>query len=383
MYNGKTLHGVLQSSGKSADELVFPEGSCLVILPYGGRILGLFPPDDDTNFFWTHPALNTRRRALDFYNKPDWHNSGGDRCWLAPERELFIANPAKPWDSYKVPAELDPGYYTPEKAQGKYILRNRTTVQLKQLRKSVSVEITRSVSSAPNPVTRQTGLMENSQYAGYTLQSSLRIIQNEKQNNFCLGLWNLLQLPHGGEFIIPTLGEPPASVMFGEIAPDNLKKCGTHIHYRMNASGIQKIGLRALRLLGRAAYRYQINENVHSLVIRNFFINPSGTYVDVPWNNPEEEGFCVQACNVNSELGAFSELEYHVPVQNEPNGEKYCEDQSQIWAFRGPSQSISRIARYLLGKCRYNKSKKLITENQGSNYDRTKKTCFDCRLVRQ
>ena len=49
-------------------------------------------------------------------------------------------------------------------------------------------------------------------------------------------------------------------------------------------------------------------------MIRNFLVNPSGAYVDVPWDGPAELGDAVQACNIKSSLGSFSELEYHVPA---------------------------------------------------------------------
>ena len=51
-----------------------------------------------------------------------------------------------------------------------------------------------------------------------------------------------------------------------------------------------------------------------ALIVRNFAVNPSGEYVDVPWKDPGYLGFSTQACNVNSGLGQFSELEYHIPA---------------------------------------------------------------------
>jgi hypothetical protein len=77
-------------------------------------------------------------------------------------------------------------------------------------------------------------------------------------------------------------------------------------------------------------------------------VNPSGEYIDVPWVETENFGFAFQACNVNSNLGAFSELEYHVPAAGTPQGSSRSEDQSQMWAFRGPEAAIRSIAWRLL-----------------------------------
>jgi len=85
------------------------------------------------------------------------------------------------------------------------------------------------------------------------------------------------------------------------------------------------------------------------MIIRNFFVNPSGEYVDVPWRETGNFGFAIQACNVDSGLGSFSELEYHVPAIGGGTGLTAYEDVSQIWAFRGPAESVQAIARRLLG----------------------------------
>jgi hypothetical protein len=85
-----------------------------------------------------------------------------------------------------------------------------------------------------------------------------------------------------------------------------------------------------------------------ALVVRNFFVNPSGEYVDVPWGNTEDLGYAVQACNINNELGSFSELEYHVPAIGHGTGSSRAEDISQVWAFRGPLHQIRQLMRSLL-----------------------------------
>ena len=52
-------------------------------------MLGLFAPGSEENFYWTNPALRSVE-ARAFYAGDDWHNSGGDRTWLAPEVDVFL-----------------------------------------------------------------------------------------------------------------------------------------------------------------------------------------------------------------------------------------------------------------------------------------------------
>jgi hypothetical protein len=85
------------------------------------------------------------------------------------------------------------------------------------------------------------------------------------------------------------------------------------------------------------------------LIIRNFAVNPSGEYVDVPWNDANNCGFSTQACNVNSSLGQFSELEYHIPAIGHGTGRTRCDDETQVWAFRGSKTEISRVCGLLVG----------------------------------
>ena len=101
-------------------------------------------------------------------------------------------------------------------------------------------------------------------------------------------------------------------------------------------------------MTGRIGYRYQTRDGSWSLVIRNVFVNPSGQYVDVPWDRPDAFGYAVQACNIDSPLGQFSELEYHVPAVSPDAGRNFCADASQVWAFRGRREQIDTVVRALL-----------------------------------
>jgi hypothetical protein len=102
----------------------------------------------------------------------------------------------------------------------------------------------------------------------------------------------------------------------------------------------------------RVGYRYPLRGERWALVVRNVLVNPSGMYVDVPWDNPDDLGYAIQACNVNSRLGSFAELEYHVPAIGCGTGRLSCEDVSQVWAFRGSGRQIDFVVKSLLGSSR-------------------------------
>jgi hypothetical protein len=163
-----------------------------------------------------------------------------------------------------------------------------------------------------------------------------------------VGIWNLLQLPHGGEIIVPTYRQTQPRVLFGDIPADALSVEARCVRFRVNLRGEHKIAVRAAASTGHVGYVWKSGRD-WSLVIRNFFVNPSGEYVDVPKDNPTDYGYAVHAVNVLSSLGDFCELEYHAPALGCNPQSVESTDVSQVWAFRGPKAVIGNVAELLLG----------------------------------
>src|SRR6266581_1222650 len=88
----RVLVNILRKVGKETRVYTTPDGSRVLVLPYGGRVLGLFPPKSEENFYWTNTALKSAKMASQFFEGEQWHNSGGDRTWLAPEIDFFFPN---------------------------------------------------------------------------------------------------------------------------------------------------------------------------------------------------------------------------------------------------------------------------------------------------
>lgn len=229
-------------------------------------------------------------------------------------------------------------------------LTNRLKVDAFRSKKRVELEITKSVGAAPNPLRYDTGIQTGAiEYAGHTLLTSLKILDPSPKETPLVGLWSLTQMPHQGELFIPTYSKAEPRIYFGMVnAPaDELTMSDRLVRFKMRAAGEHKIGLRAAITTGRIGYMYPAGKN-HALIVRNFFVNPSGEYADVPWTELDDRGYSTQACSVNSRWGMFSEMEYHVPAIGGSTGLQHIEDRSQLWAFRGSKEDIGKIARALL-----------------------------------
>jgi hypothetical protein len=341
-----SLAHLLHQAGQPTETIACPDGTQLLVLPHGGRVLGLFAPSGEENFYWTNPALNTAAGARAFFESNDWHNSGGDRTWLAPEVDVFLPHyPAT--DRYFQPRELDPGHYQVLRQDGALRLVNRLTLTLSRSRASVALELAKSFAPAPHPLRHERRLeLAGLEYAGYTQHTSLAFVGGDTAN--WVGLWNLVQMPHGGDLLVPTYNRATPRRIFGDIPSEDLIVSERLVRYRMRQAGEHKIALRAVATAGRVGYLFQQGAR-WAVIIRNFGVNPSGEYVDVPWDDPADFGYSTQACNVHSGLGQFSELEYHIPAIGGDTGRTRCDDAAQVWAFRGPKESIAAVTAVLLG----------------------------------
>jgi hypothetical protein len=149
--------------------------------------------------------------------------------------------------------------------------------------------------------------------------------------------------------IFPTYFKAAPRIYFGlvDTPADELAISDRPVRFKMRAVSEHKIGIRAVAITGRIGYLYPTG-NRYALIVRNFYVNPSGEYADVPWTEPEDRGYSTQACGVNSRWGKCSEMEYHVPAIGGETGLRQVEDHSQLWAFRGSKEDVEKIARALL-----------------------------------
>jgi hypothetical protein len=339
------LIDMLARGGKSAEIWRSPDGSTVFVLPHGGRILGLVAPGSNRNFLWTHPALESIDSLRTFYESSEWHNSGGDRTWLSPEIDFFLPH-FPTLDPYVQPRELDPGNFQLGHENGGIRLTNRCALRLSRSQRVVDCEIGKLLNSATNPLQQDDECLMSLMYAGFTLKTRLTF-SNPNADSMFISLWSLVQLPHGGELLIPTLSRSTPIPYFGQVNGDDLLVTEHLVRYWMRSRDSHKLGFGPSAVTGRVGYFYS-DEPDSCLVIRNFAVAPAEKYLDVPWSRPGTSGSAIEGCSVNGELSKFSELEYHSPAIGGSEGDFDFEDESQLWAFRGKECDILKAARILI-----------------------------------
>ncbi len=321
------------------------DGGRVVVLQEGGRVIGLFPGGSQENLLWTHPALASTDATRRLCRSESWSNLGGDRTWLSPELEFFF--PRYPDTSvYAPPRTLDPGdYRMRDHGPAAISLTNTASVMAYRADRKIPLRIVKTVRQAANPL--GPSMPRGVDYAGYSLEVAIDAPARARAIPL-VAIWNLLQLPHGGELFMPTYATCRPTRFFGIIQPGDIRVSDRCVSYRMTAAGEQKISVPALATTGRMAYLRNEGRTA-SLVVRSFQPDPSGIYADAPVDRPNETGFAVQACNVNSTLGAFSEMEHHAAAIGGDTGLRKRRDVSQVWGFRGPRAAIGDVMRVLCG----------------------------------
>jgi hypothetical protein len=328
----------LRQAGQAPESLTLENGATLLVLPHGGRTLGLYAPGDARNFLWTNPLLKEQASARDFFRRPGWPNSGGDRTWLAPEIDLFFPD-FPSLDSYVQPPALDPGSYQVHRTSEEIRLAMDLVITPKSSGQPVQIRLAKTVRGSTNPLSEIDGV----QYAGFETHVALEALSPLSQS---IGQWQLLQMPHGGEMIIATYEAAVPLVVFGQPSSEHLRISDRAVLFRTDAEGDHKIGILARVCTGRIGYFYEV-EGMFQLVVRNVFVNPSGAYVDASWADSSDRGYGIQACSINGVSGSFSELEYHAPAMTPER--PFAQDNSQVWAYRGHREALSRVAAQLLG----------------------------------
>jgi len=345
----ESLRTILRNAGHPPLELSAPGQGSLLVLPFGGRILGLFAEPEGENFFWVNPALAEAGSARSFLAGAGWLHTGGDRTWVSPEVEFHVGDLADPWGTYLAPRVIDPGQCRATMLGEGIGLQNRARVKFHRQQTEADIEIEKWVRMIANPLRAEPefGDLSAAAYAGYELTTTLRL-ENPRATP-PISLWSLAVVPPTGQMIVPLLGETRVRDLFEPTGPNRLAVNHHAVHFLIDGKEQHKIGVRAAALTGRAGYLRASGPGRSSLLVRSFVVNLSGDYIDTPWEAPDEKGYGFQAYN-GGDLGAFGELEYHTPAIGGASGQDSYRDTSQLWAFSGPTPVIRKIGAKLLGE---------------------------------
>lgn len=316
----------------------------LAITKAAGRVIAATFSQDGENLFWSNPLLTdeqfTVERWVELIGGP-----GGERLWFSPELD-YNWDGAPNWrtlENYKVPAEIDPGAYEFLEEGPDYIsMRCAGAASVHGLDRRVGFEVLRRIRLAPSPIQRKELEAAHVDYLG--IETSHRIRMLDETTTGRLGLWHLLQVPAQSVLVVPIKrASVPGGMLQSYALPGNWQEREHHISWLLNGVQNAKLGLSSKVLTGRSAVLRRLKSKAWCMIIRDFPVNPAGTYIDHPHGVPRND----QAFQAWDGLG-FGEMEFHSPGLDASGGPKLYEESDRLWAFGGGARAISYLAERLL-----------------------------------
>ena len=313
------------------------------VLPFSGRVMGLYP-EKGRNVLWTNPALNSLVEARQLLSDDVWTNLGGDRTWISPEIELFIKDMSRPMETYQVPAAVDPGDYQVLRfGDNEVELETAITVDFFRSGGKVNLKLRKRiiVLDKPNmPFKLPAGVTG----AGYKVECELSATE-PLPGSVHPAIWNLLQVPGGGEIVVPIADGAKPVDFFGK---PQYQLQNNNIRAAVPAALGYKFGVRPENCTGMMFY---LNLSIQQpfIIVRQFEVKPDGGYFDVPYTAPKQPG-CVQQVYVDDgTYGGFGEMEHHSPAIL-PGIRNKITDTCTTWAFAGTVKELEKLIKKIVAR---------------------------------
>jgi len=332
------------------DVVLFDNDMRIIILEYGGRVLGPFAGDDGESLYWC-PAFLGDPAALGEVVSANGAGFGGERIWIAPEVQYNIRDRAN-LGMYRLQPQLDPGSYRlTRSAPGQWRLHQRMTLDAYNTpsgQKTLELDIRIAPQADPlRHLGAYPALVDGVQYAGYAQTITL---SETRSDAIMSQVWNLIQLNPGGHVLIPSSPCAEATDYHrGTPFAAALTPASGGFRFPITGAHIFKMGYKAAHMTGRAGYINTQDDGRAYLLVRAFGNNPSALYIDEPADSPGHIGDSVQVYNDGGALGGFGELECFGQAIGGAAGVSSATDTFRLWVYIGAPERITAIAEHLLG----------------------------------
>jgi hypothetical protein len=332
------------------------DGVTVVVSQLGGRIFGPFIPGLDWGLMWTSPVFGDAVRFEVAVRDREW-NLGGDRVWVAPAVQFLLPErPAEPGVAqYEPPPAMDPGYFSLSQASGQpdgaaWTLSQAMTLEATNLASGLkTLRIERTIRPIANPLEASSHcdeLMDGVLFAGYDQEISL---SEARSDHILSAWWSAFNVTPGGEALVALTPGAEYDDHGAPAPPTHHTFTARAARVRMTGEHSFAIGYRAPYVVGRIAYLNTLGDNYSYLIVRSFFSDPSGPYLEEP---PHEPGVCGSSTFVASRIAiddCAGELSCQGAAIGGETGRSRAVDRVPMWLFAGVTARIRDIGSILLG----------------------------------
>ncbi|MDQ1136256.1 hypothetical protein QE410_001055 [Microbacterium sp. SORGH_AS 1204] len=326
----------------------------IVVSAYGARVYGPFFGSEASES-WMPDAFADASGFAALHESGAW-NVGGDRVWIGPEIEYMIPDRDRYWETYDLPAVLDPAEHVLSGDADEPTMHRHLRLRGHQRSRANGTEVFGSLDLGiriratadplrhlPVPVAGA----DEVEYGGYRTELTLSQATNVPLD---AEAWTLLQVRAGGTALIAGAA--------AQTVTDYYEPVGALLGPRPGGSAVTitgadrfKIGFAAAHVSGRMAYLRELDDDRAVLVVRCSAVWPGFAYSEEPDFLPGHRGDALHIYNDDGGLGGFAELEARgtpvAAVRCADGTDRPVTDRVLTWWFRGPSATIHDIARHL------------------------------------
>jgi hypothetical protein len=339
----------LQEKSLPFEVLELDSQAKIIIMQLGGRILGPFF-NGSKSILWMNPAWSSTSSWSKFLADKKW-NIGGERVWIAPEIQFCIQDRSNPAQSYALPEAMDPANYllTRPQSQTIHLCTDMVLDTFNYTSTQQQLTLERTISSAVNPLHQLKSceqLNEQVDYCGYTHTINLK---TPPQSSVISETWDLMQIRQGGTVLLPLMGNPPFGWYYRPKSDSCMQTEDSVSAIFMQPENLFKFGIPAAYCSGRVGYLYhEENSIIWSMLIRNYFVNPSGIYSEEPFDSPGDSGYAFHIYNSGNADIQFGEIECQGEALGTDPEKTQSSDKMLTWFFRGNLADLTKIASILL-----------------------------------
>ncbi len=236
-------------------------------------------------------------------------NIGGDRLWIAPERDWHWTDISSfDLDNYLVAEAIDPGsWQIAQQSASTLTVTQSFTVQHRRRPSFVHGTIQRHFDFNVEAQPRLPGLGDT-----VTWSTADTLAVEDGTPGQGINLWRILQVPVGGEMFVPAQGPVSFRLHFGDEAR-LVTASQAGVTAAITGDQIYKIGMGQESVANCIAYARPLTEDSLLVIARWFQVPSDATYLDTPMDQPDTPGDVIQIYNDNGVFGGFGELEVHGP----------------------------------------------------------------------
>ena len=336
----------LKEANLSYAVLPLSEDAKLLIMEHGGRIFGPFTAKESV--LWMPSRWDSLTTWKESWSQQYW-NLGGERLWIAPEIQYCIKDRNTMSTSWSLPPAMDPSNYH-------LTYRQNDNIQLETEMSLVAhhhnsqeqhLYVKRIIEPLQNPLRtliEHDLFMAEVAFSGY--QHTIHL-ETDTENSCLSEAWSIMQVRQGGISIIPTYGTPQIGWYYRPEKSELINQAPPFMLVQHKPGNLFKIGIHSTACTGRVGYLHLQTERPY-LLVRNYLVNPSATYVEEPFDAPGEKGYAFHLYNSADLKEQFGEIECHGNAIGGKTGKRSATSTLETWLFEGKREQLELITQKLL-----------------------------------